>query len=57
VLHRLWEAELNAQIRELIACGRTDRDHLDHIASLRRQADQHKRLANLAPASTPGAIG
>jgi DNA primase len=57
VMHRLWDAELNAQIRELIACGRTDREQLDHIANLRKRADQHKRLANQAPAASPNAMG
>jgi DNA primase len=45
VLHRLWEAELNAQVRELIELGRTERDQLDEIAALRKRADEHKRLA------------
>ncbi|MBK9361851.1 MAG: DNA primase [Rubrivivax sp.] len=51
VLHRLWDAELNAQIGELIASGRTDREHLDRIAAMRRRADHHKQLANAAPAT------
>jgi len=55
VLHRLWEAELNARIGELIASGRTDREHLDRIAAMRKLADHHKQLANTAPAPAPGA--
>lgn len=51
VLHRLWDAELNAQIGELIASGRTDREHLDRIAAMRRRADHHRQLANAAPAT------
>lgn len=45
VLHRLGEAALNAQIAELIAAGRTDREQLDRIAQLRQRANEHKRLA------------
>ncbi len=50
VLHRLWVDELNAQIGEVIATGRTDREQLDLIAALRRKADDHKqRAASLSP--------
>ena len=49
VLHRLWEAELNGQVRELIGEGRTDREQLDRIRALQLQAGEHKRLASPPP--------
>ena len=51
VLHRLWEADLNAQIRELIGQGVSERGQLDRIADLRRRADEHKQLAITPPAA------
>jgi len=52
VLHRLWEATLNAQIGELIGSGRTDREHLERIAALRQRANEHKRLGVTVPGGT-----
>ena len=47
----LARPELAAQVRGWLASGRTDREHLDRIAAMRRRADHHKQLANAAPAT------
>ena len=51
VVHRLWIDELDAQARELIAQGRTDREHLLRIAEIHERLRHHK-LALAAPAAT-----
>jgi DNA primase len=53
VLHRLWIDDLDAQARELIAQGRTDREQLTRIAELHERVRQHKQ-ALAAPSPSTG---
>jgi DNA primase len=45
VVHRLWSERREGEVRELIAAGRTDPEHLARIGALRREAERHRRAA------------
>ena len=42
VLHRLWNARLDEDVKALIAQGHTDREHLVRIQALRQQIAHHR---------------
>ena len=48
VMHRLWNARLDAAVKALIAQGHTDRDHLVRIQALRQQIAHHRAAESSA---------
>jgi DNA primase len=45
VVHRLWAERRKAEVRELIASGRTDAEHLAQVRALSLEAERHDRAA------------